>query len=586
MTRAQFDDNYSYVFKKSDIFQYIYKERKEFGDIIKDTAAYVESYYERDRAFSVAYTPHDWKRHIINVISNADLILHDYKAFGVNDLFCFLMAVILHDIGMVYKTDTHRAIHALVGAEMVCKIVDSNKKRHPIYNKIALLRDEYKDKFDLDNEYIVKLTDGIQGAIKDVSKPLQKEIAAIVLGHSDLKFSNYTGDPKDTVKTLDTSLYRIFTTNSSTINALAAILRWADELDLSQSRCEGIHLDELPEDSKPFWKKLKLINSVIINPGKITLNVETDLFDEGEAEKKEIEDPYQLLKEIIDKLKKEQTTCNTLFDEIDKRNLSFPVISTECIEPTDIREALEAYCEKKAINQPSENYEYYHDSNNNEKLTPEDLKKSIREYIDEHHLYKEGHYCLHRTIEGDKEKRFCIRNVLDCNGLLSSHKLLDDIAQELLLQINNDEDYNDYALIGIANSGALLAAHIAGLSGLPIAHWVPNNKKVKYTKQERDLEFIKTSISGKKIVLVIGVNHTGKAILDACNSIGNVKHVIGIINREMPSVEGLKKQLEKKGIQYYFLVEEKYIIDRCRYSEENKECPYKNVCTSIRFDPE
>ena len=110
MTRAEFDRKYHYVFDESIIWQYIYNKRKELAEVIIDIAAHISSKYDGDVAFRpTAYTPHDFKHHIIGVIKNADdLLINTFRDFDVEDLFCFLLSCVLHDDGMIHYPDETR----------------------------------------------------------------------------------------------------------------------------------------------------------------------------------------------------------------------------------------------------------------------------------------------------------------------------------------------------------------------------------------------------------------------------------------------------------------------------------------------
>ena len=139
--------------------------------------------------------------------------------------------------------------------------------------------------------------------------------------------------------------------------------------------------------------------------------------------------------------------------------------------------------------------------------------------------------------------------------------------------------------MGIANSGALIAAHMAAMSGLPFASLVPENKSVQYTQQEKDLKYIKQAHPSKKVVLVIGVNYTGKAISDACNKFDNVECVVGLINRDMRGPEtGTIQLLQEKNLNHHFLIHG-YPIEKCQYSAD-EQCLYGKICAQHTFSQE
>lgn len=579
MNRQAFDQEYGYVFTSSPVIQYLKSEgRAPLANCIIDIAAYIENKYDGDVAYRAkAYTPHDFKHHILNVIKIAgDLLKRNLSDFSTEDLFCFLLACILHDIGMVFYADQNRFYHSFVAAKMVCEeILSLESAPNQMYKEIICLANSNKP--ELDNpEVIDNFKKELQGLLNNYSTSIgnlqKRKIAVMILGHSDLKFPT----PKKTFDTLHNDLFSGWGFHPcSAVHILAAFLRWADELDLSSTRCQGIRREELLADSMPFWNKLKLVDSVSITPAKITLYINRPVYKANQ------EESYIYLKEIIEKLNKERITCRRVFEQYEKPQYQFPEITNESIDPTDIQSLFMQHASDSTSESSTDSIQNLPP---NDQLDIPALVQAIKICIDERHLCKEGHYCIHTENEMGKGNAFCIRNLLDCNGLLSRHDLFDDIAQALLSKIpkNAEGSLSDYILIGIANSGALLAAHMAAMSGLPFASWVPNNKCVQYTPQEKDLEYLKQEHPDKKSILVIGVNYTGKAISDAFDLIDNVEFVVGLINRDIQRDNCLTAQLfKKKRLNHYFLIED-YPIEKCQYSPE-ESCPYYKICEQRTF---
>lgn len=580
MTTKTFREEFGSVFE-NPIMERIKTKKDSWAQLIIDIAAYFAIKYDVDRAyFSKAFTPHDFSHHIVNVIEIASQILEVHiDKFDPEDLFCFVLACILHDIGMIYYPAENRFYHSFVAANMISEdIFDSDNTSNGIYEKIKQYAETNKPALSTP-QLLTDLKNLVQDQLdtRAITTTQKQKIAVMVLGHSDLKFK------EETINTLAPDLYNVWDFGSFlNINVLAAFLRWADELDLSQSRCNGIIRAELPPDSQPFWDKLNLISKVRITPGRIILTVD------GKAYKTNKNEALQLIDEILNKVNKERTTCNELFSTCDKTEFSFPEVALSNNQKAIISE-FDAF--KKKINieyapQPSNDNGQVSVESSREKLDIDKLKEAIKECIAERHLLKEGHYCLHTKKELGKDEAFCIRNPLDCNGLLSRHDLLDDIAHELLLQIfeENENSMDDYMLIGIANSGALIAAHMASISGIPFVSIVPNNKCTKYTPPEKDLNSIIKLNPSKKHILVIGVNYTGIAIADACERIMNVEWVVGLINRDMTTnPQGTIQALETKGIKHFFIIHG-YKIDKCQYAGNIDDCPYGIICSQHPFD--
>lgn len=222
------------------------------------------------------------------------------------------------------------------------------------------------------------------------------------------------------------------------------------------------------------------------------------------------------------------------------------------------------------------------------------LIKEIVEYVHVNNLYKEGHFILHDDANG--ESKDSVRNTFDCVGLLARHQFLDGISQALLNILYTGSPnpsitnltHPSFFLIGIANSGALLAAHMGFLVGLPYAYLVPMQKWEQYTKWEKSIDDIKDTVDGMQIALVIGVNHTGASIREACEIImDKLKkekkdiHVVGFLDRETvcENVPSIEASLAKAGFQCEFLMKG-YAIDRCTHSGK-QDCPYHKKCMEV-----
>lgn len=213
----------------------------------------------------------------------------------------------------------------------------------------------------------------------------------------------------------------------------------------------------------------------------------------------------------------------------------------------------------------------------------DDLKDRIRERIEEKGLFCEVHHYIRRKECG-------IRNHLDCNGLLTDQTILNGITIAFRNNIYThsfseeveDVTTDDYLLVGVANSGVLLASRIAMITGLPMIYYVPPRKDGQFTVQEKDWKDQLKDMGKRTAILILGVNVTGESIDNAqaflkSNSPDEspieIQSVLGIVNRDKQcsSVAKLKEQ----GIRVDFLLEE-YPIDWCSYTDST--CPYKRQC--------
>lgn len=213
----------------------------------------------------------------------------------------------------------------------------------------------------------------------------------------------------------------------------------------------------------------------------------------------------------------------------------------------------------------------------------EGLKDRIRERIEEKGLFCEVHHYI-------RKKECGIRNHLDCNGLLTDQAILNGVTNAFINNIYTHSFFEkakeitteDYLLVGVANSGVLLASRIAMITGLPMIYYVPPRKDGQFTVHEKEWKSQLIDMGKRTAILILGVNVTGESIDNVQaflksnspdESSIEIQSVLGIVNRDKycASVAKLKKQ----GIRVDFLLEE-YPIDWCSYTDTT--CPYKRQC--------
>lgn len=586
MTSKEFEEAYGYDIRNNPIVKRIHDAKPKKVQMLIDFAFYFEEYYDVERAYiTTAFTPHDFKHHIISVMNIAGQLLDGMaERFDVDDLFCFMLACILHDIAMIHYPEEFRKYHSYKAAEMIGDLIQEKKPVNEFYEEMTTLVNNKNNKVEVEKpEDLEMMSQRVKEQLDkcSITSQQRKKIAVMVLGHSDLKLK------EKTIHTLDREAYnKLSIKGFSKIHSLAAFLRWADELDLSETRRQGILENDLPDSSKEFWEKLYLVQDVDINPGRISLTIHSDRFDElkekYEKDKTGKKHPCQLINEILDKVNKEKDTCNNVFADCDVTKLTLPNVDIERNQEW-LNKELHAYNNPEI---PSAKVPLVEGASGDMKDIPDDklnveaLQQKIKDAIEERHLLKEGHYCLHTEEEEGIERAFCMRNPLDCNGLLSIHAIFDDVSEALLMQVYDvkTKRKEDFLLVGIANSGAMIAAHMAAISGIPFVSLVPNNKEPKYTDPEKEIDDIMTKDPSKKVILVIGVNCTGKAISDACKKIKNIEWVVGLIDRDLrKGPEATEQLLDSLGVKHYFLIKG-YRIDECQYSTEPEKCPYGRIC--------
>ena len=529
----------------------------------------------------VAYTLHDFDHHIKNVLSNMSALLKDHiKSFSAEALFCLQCACIAHDIDMAYNPKG-RNTHGYNGGAIINERFryDAFATDDDLQEKLAAF--EYAGTIGSDDasmfvEEIGTKLNGFVTFLMDDDAKYSETISWIVLGHSDIKL------PDCTILTLEVKCYddmqRILHDSAGKefpLKVMAALLRWADELDCSQYRLKSPKEEPMNPESKKHWDMLRIFRNVDIDGPHVKLIID-DLFIQ-----KDETHLFELLYERMEKLDKERNAVNRCFSS---EHFSFSIndIGTKELEWKEERK--EQY--QQYIEQKKKDSQYLLKDFESDELVTE-----IREYVGGNDLYKEGHFILHDDVNG--ECKISVRNTFDCVGVLARHQFLDGISQALLNFLYNNSfaqgiselTDDSFFLIGIANSGALLAAHMSFLAGLPYTYLVPVQKKGQYTKWEQFIDDTKAAIGEKRVALVIGVNHTGSSIRDACRIIEdklekdkNEIHVVGFLNRESAcgDTSSIVNILAREGIRSGFLMEE-YANDRCVHSDE-EVCPYDKIC--------
>ena len=87
------------------------QETPKFNQLDLFTEVMKKKLNERGWYTKVAYTPHDFDRHIMNVITYASKLLAEWlHYFSIDELLAIQYACILHDIDMVYNP-YQREIH-------------------------------------------------------------------------------------------------------------------------------------------------------------------------------------------------------------------------------------------------------------------------------------------------------------------------------------------------------------------------------------------------------------------------------------------------------------------------------------------
>ena len=189
-----------------------------------------------------------------------------------------------------------------------------------------------------------------------------------------------------------------------------------------------------------------------------------------------------------------------------------------------------------------------------------------------------------------------MRNHLDCNGLLADEEILDKVTKAFVNYIYTHTfdkspekiTQDQYYLVGIANSGVLLASRVSMITGLPMMYFIPSQKAKNFSEKENAWAEYANYYKGRKPILIIGVNVTGESIKNAKSFLKrimkekevDIEAVIGIVNRDVDGKNDSGKifdSLKKKNTHVAFLLTD-YAVDWGQYSLGTKTCPYNDIC--------
>lgn len=295
----------------------------------------------------IAYTPHDFSHHIRNVLQYGSKILNgvlDYFTF--DDLLVFQYACVLHDIDMVYNP-YGREIHSFTANTILDNFAGERidaaiqGKLKGIVSDVVDMADCGTAPKDAQTELISQihssLSQFLMHMIEDES--YRKAIGQIILGHSDIKHKG------GKINTLAKEFYLTSITGSQEYQKiktriLSATLRFADELDCSALRINGISFPMIPPEGRKYWERLKLISNVDISMPNIKLEIDCD-YIKNSADRNEC---YAWLQEVHDKIENERTTVVQCYEE---EGLSLNIAAVKLSFPSEVyRKEYEQFVEE------------------------------------------------------------------------------------------------------------------------------------------------------------------------------------------------------------------------------------------------
>lgn len=275
------------------------------------------------------YTNHDFA-HLENVEDNADKIVDkSVSILSDEEIFCLLCAIWLHDIGMIPFNSE------------LSDFEDLNKeKRENLRNEIRERHNIRSKSFIDENKKELNLTDLEAKAIGDICK-----------GHRNIKLSN---------------LKNVTSESNIRTSSLAAILRLADECDISKNRESILSEGGLNEiTKKEHFRIHKLVTNIIFDSDRGIIRPISHIYTQNDKEilKSKQAKIQKELKEVSSFLKKISINFNEVIFEYNigsnllKREVILCIaknkdvfsIEDEYINQDDITDELERLTDKKIL---------------------------------------------------------------------------------------------------------------------------------------------------------------------------------------------------------------------------------------------
>lgn len=394
----------------------------------------------------VAYTYHDYTHHCYNIYKLISQVILFEPRLTAQEWFILDTAVLLHDISMT-EPNFDRLTHSEQSAKW---LLDCMKKQ-----------DLFRQNLSMDEA---------------------EAVALIIKAHSDRK--ERIGEKEEvSVYTLEDSampeLMDCGGAQSVRVKFLSAILRIADECDVTRKRIGTADFDKLDERdpeqrySKEQWLQLKCFKSIKRKGENIELCVDDNYVKENSSDRKRIEGRIW---KVVHKIRGQLDYVRRQAVKEDKCLSMFPLRSVKIVS-----DSLDAEYVKK-VNEGR--YEDKKILGLRPHILDDDLAKEIAIKINEKGLTATGHYIVTDT--------FCERDWIDLRDIVVDGSLstimIDRIMDEIEKEYGKYEDFP--IIIAMEDNGLILASQIAYRLGFPFSYIIPcNYSQKRSSEQEKYIDF-------------------------------------------------------------------------------------------------
>lgn len=552
------------------------KHKSWYADLI-DTEKKLPVFWERSSQGS--YTNHG-KTHIDSVESYVgDLIGKERldNHISPQEFFILLLGVFCHDLGMtrfsIIEKDTYRI----------------ERSKHNVYS--------YQFVMDRENQKNICVPDD----------SYYKPIALLCLGHRDYEDENgneiHTLSDKCSIDGKDVIIKDVIRIDDEDIHLryLAAILRLADELDLSPKRApESLKMlfkGFVPDSTIKIWDGNQIIDYCEIEQkGRaetiIHLIPNYDKISDLSSGVNSTEKKEDLLKMLFlakEKIEKEiekinditfnKKTANDLIEVQFSLDIKY---DNDVVSPSDYDEYKRAR-EKQLKEQSHIDINRGVDSTDSQNIGLQEiispriiLSDKIEEYRKDRNLLETGRFVFSFGNSEEKEKNEYTQYFINTQLLLTNRETLDSIT-DIFVEQFKDRDID--CVIGIGKSGIILSPNLALKMNCNSSYVICDWEGTSSIPQEESTSVIKEA---KNILVLLDVISTGTATRQGIEKIKEIKKGDGtdIENIYIGTIfctnKAIKEDLEKEDkVKEMFSIRDDFQFKTYTQEEYEKDENFK-----------
>lgn len=519
----------------------------KFANLVNYVAPILE---DGPKLSSIGFTPHDFTHHVKNIYSLFDKLLPEafFKKYSKGEnLFVLLTGALFHDIGMTKEwSDEVRAKHSKIGKEMFLAYFAKGGTDSIVTLSIDLRYSEY--------------------------------IGDIIYAHSDVKESKGTRIEtfRDIYEKYEIQEYGTKVIHEEiNVPFLAALLRLADELDITYERIKNIDYTQknnLPSSLEHFRlcelikdiQQSKSNDSLIIVIDESKCNLKLLKQESNDTNRFQHDDVLKIATEaasILERYEKIQKEFRML-NELVLRNTTYAsdgIWNIRRIELKQEEELINAVKKKRII---------------------VDREGNLTKEVIRNNLFKSGHYRL--------DEIHSVRDWIDLDGLFNCE------GKSLIVELMSSGYIEKVikskkTIIGINHYGAILASLVGYKYGKPFDYVFDSKKIVDIF--ERDINHIEKD----GILLIIDVVVFGDSlskVLDSMSERGIIDENNGIDvivlferiykkSKKYKESYNLSKIYSNRFIHEVYVINDSFDVELCKKNRD--ECIFRkgiseNIC--------